>query len=685
MKRKPGAKPRNSAKERQLFESRQKYQDLVETISDFIWEMDRSGKYTYCSPQMRTLWGYDPAEMIGKTPFDVMPQEMRATAIEQFQAYVKDPRPFSGLQIPSHDSQGRLILVEVSGTPFTDLEGKLLGYRGISRDITERSATEMALRKNEALLRALIENSPDPIYVKDKDSRWLLANPAVLRVVNRNLDDAMGKTDLELFADSQTGRAILENDRRLLESGKPQSFEEVVDTPEGRRVFLSTKAPWRDGQGDIIGLIGISRDITAEKELKERLEQRVERRTKQLDESNLSLRQEKEEKANLVDQLEQTQKLEAVGLLAGGIAHDFNNLIAAIVGNNYFLLEGLPVDSPLRTYCEDIVRSTDMAASLTRQLLAISRKQVVQPRILDINSVLISLSKMLERVLGRHIQIKMNTQSALWPVKMDTGQLEQIIMNLALNARDAMPKGGTMRLGTANKIVTASDQDPSSDGLRPGRYVCLEVSDTGIGMGAAIQARVFEPFFTTKEAGRGKGLGMAVVQRIVKQYKGNVSVESQPGRGTLFRILIPCVKGGAEAMLPGEAPKNGYRGHESLLLVEDNDAFGAILKLALEKQGYAVTCVNNAEEALAYGGNGKTRIDLLLTDIVLPGMDGRDLAVQLRKSHPGLKVVYISGYTGGANAAECISDGVLLEKPFSPEKLLITLRHMLEEQRPRGK
>ncbi|MDD5656039.1 MAG: PocR ligand-binding domain-containing protein, partial [Elusimicrobia bacterium] len=414
------------------------------------------------------------------------------------------------------------------------------------------------------------------------------------------------------------------------------------------------------------------------RQTKENLEQTVAERTKELAAANETLRQQIDEKARLIEQLQQTQKMEAVGLLAGGIAHDFNNVVATISGNNYFLLEGLPKGSPLHLYSREIARSADLAASLTRQLLAISRKQVVQPRVLDVNSVLISMSKMLGRLVGKNIRIEIKPHASLWPVKMDSGQLEQIVMNLSINARDAMPKGGALSLATANKLVRAGRPAAFKD-VKPGSYICLEVRDTGVGMDAATQARIFEPFFTTKQAGRGTGLGLAVVQRIVQQYQGHLSVESQPGKGTLFRILIPSAKGGAEAMLPGEAPGGGQSGHESVLVVEDNEAFARIITKTLEQKGYRVFCAGSAKRAAAHFRKSPADVDLLLTDIVMPGMDGTELARRLKAWSPGLRVIYMSGYPGDAmDKVLGTSGAVLLEKPFSPDKLLEAVRRVLD-------
>jgi len=412
----------------------------------------------------------------------------------------------------------------------------------------------------------------------------------------------------------------------------------------------------------------------------EELEIRVAQRTKELQETNAELRKQIDEKAELGVKFRHSQKMEAIGMLAGGIAHDFNNVLTTIVGYNYFLTEGLGAGHPLRAFCLDIRRSAEMAASLTHQLLALGRHQVVQPRVIDPNSVLLAMAKMLRRLVGENIEVVLAAHPSVWPVYMDSGQLEQVFLNLAVNARDAMPRGGRLALTTKNVFVRKNQVLGPMAGLPVGRYVCLEVRDTGVGMDKPTQARIFEPFFTTKEIGRGTGLGLCTVKGIVEQYRGSITISSEPGKGSLFRIHFPVAPGGAKAMVPGDSDKSrGEGGDEAVLLVEDNDALRAIIKQVLQEKGYRVSFARSAEEAVAHCDDGKASVDVLLTDVVLPDMDGLQLAKLLEKSRPGLKVIYMSGYVGNAlNMLVERPDAILLEKPFSPEKLLKTLRGLLK-------
>jgi PAS domain S-box-containing protein len=691
--------------------------------------------------------------------------------------------------------------------------GEVGGLIIFSEDITERKQTLEALRASQDLLQAVTDGSPNPIFMKDRQSRLMLANPATLRAMGRSAEEVLGKDDSQVYDDPAIGRAIVEADRRIMEAGVTQTVEETIATPEGTRFFLSTKTPRRDADNKVIGLIGVATDITERKQAEERyrvlfstmlegfciievvfdahdkpvdyrfleinpafekqtgmhdaqgklmrdlapeheahwfelygrvaltgeparfvnearalnrwydvaawkiggkesrkvailfndisdakraetalrqahadLERKVLERTIELQSANVKLQEEiarrtraQVEKEKLAAQFLQSQKLEAVGLLAGGIAHDFNNIVSAIVGNNFFLLEDIAPSDPLRHHCLEIKRSTDMAASLTRQLLALTRKQVVQVRVMDPNTVIMGMSAMLRTLLGKSTQLSLRLHSGLWPVKMDTGQLEQIVMNLAINARDAMPQGGRLTVLTKNHEVKKARRPACESDLPPGLYALLTFRDDGMGMDEATQARIFEPFFTTKEPGRGTGLGLAMVQTIVKEYQGHIRVASAPRQGTTFQIYLPCAQGGAEAMLPGSMAPEMAGGHETILVVDDNDGFRSIIGKTLQSKGYHVISAGSAEEAEAQCGENLQAVDLLLTDLTLPGMNGANLAAGLKKKRPQLRVVFMSGYPGTTLASGAWHEkSVLLEKPFSPEILLRTLRQALK-------
>jgi CheY-like chemotaxis protein len=381
----------------------------------------------------------------------------------------------------------------------------------------------------------------------------------------------------------------------------------------------------------------------------------------------------------LEEQFRHAQKMEAVGRLAGGVAHDFNNLLTVINGYSDLLLEGLSTSDPARGHLEEIKRAGERAALLTRQLLAFSRKQILEPKVLDLNGVLDGLDKMLRRLIGEDIELATIRGPELGQVMADPGQIEQILMNLAVNARDAMPQGGKLTIETSNADLDDAYARRHAVVI-PGRYVMLAVSDTGIGMDAETQSHIFEPFFTTKEKGKGTGLGLATVFGIVKQSRGNIWVYSEPGRGTTFKVYLPQVKKAAERVQAGQAPGRADGGSETILVVEDEESVRALAVRILQKHGYKVLETISVEQALVIGERYRMPIDLLLTDVVMPGMRGPELAERLARSHPEMKVLYMSGYTDNAivNHGVLAAGTAFLQKPFTPGALARQVREVLQ-------
>ena len=383
--------------------------------------------------------------------------------------------------------------------------------------------------------------------------------------------------------------------------------------------------------------------------------------------------------------LRQSQKMEGIGQLAGGIAHDFNNLLTVINSYSDMLLGEVGFANPfVRNGLDQIKEAGHRAASLTRQLLAFTRQQVLEPKILDLNESVATMTKLLRRLIGEDIALVLCPHPALGRVKADPGQVEQIIMNLAINARDAMPRGGRLTIETMNVELDRIDahQHPS---VEPGFYVRLGVSDTGCGMDADTQARIFEPFFTTKEPGKGTGLGLATVQGIVKQSGGSIAVFSEPGKGTTFNIYLPLVEGHAEQLpRPDVAPDDTLCGSESILLVEDEEMVRALAQAILERYGYTVIAARNVQDALRFAQDGSKAIHLVLTDTIMPGMNGPQLAAQILAIRPEMKVLYMSGYTDKAfpSTAAWEPEIAFLQKPFTPHTLGRKVREILAAPEP---
>jgi len=538
------------------------------------------------------------------------------------------------------------------------------------------------------MTRLMCDNLPDLIWTKDSENRFIFANKACCeKLLNaKDTDEPIGKTDM-YFANREReshpenpeyhtfGEMCTESDLAILETKKPLRFDEFGNL-KGKFVYHDVyKAPFWDKKGNLIGTVGCARDITREKQIEE------------------DRKQAEEEKKKLEAQLRQSQKMEAIGTLAGGIAHDFNNLLTAIIGNAELALMDVIKDESLRKKIDEIKKAGGKAASLTRQILAFSRKQIVQPKILDINELLTDIEKMLGRLIGEDIELLTIPAPALWQVKIDPGQIEQVIMNLAINAKDAMstyadsaagrPQGGKLIIKTANTDLNENYFcERGIEGEKSGHYVMLTVSDTGKGMDKEIQEHIFEPFFTTKEVGKGTGLGLSTIYGIVKQNDGFIWVYSEPGKGTTFKVYLPRVKGDMEPEEKEQTSVAELGGSETVLIVEDDDSLRNLAQKALRQHGYKVLVAENGENALKVGKEHDGQIDLMITDVVMPKMGGREAAERLQLLYPQMKVIYMSGYTDNAIVHHAVLEPGLnyFEKPFTPEGLARKVREALKSE-----
>ncbi len=520
-------------------------------------------------------------------------------------------------------------------------------------DVTERKRAEQAARESSEFNRQIIASAREGVIVYDRQLRYVVWNPFVEEMTGVRAEDIAGKFCLDVFPFLRE-QGIYDLLQRALAG-------ETVSSPDFQyTIAASGKAGWAAGRygplldaaGRIIGVIGTLRDITERKRTEETLRQQEE-------------------------QLRQSQKMEAVGRLAGGIAHDFNNLLTVITGRGDLLLRRLPSEDPVRRDLELIKKTAERAAVLTRQLLAFSRKQMLQPKVLDLNAIVAGVAQMLQRLIGEHIDLVTALAPDLGLVKADPAQIEQIIVNLAVNARDAMPEGGRLTLETAN--VELDDAFVAANpGSSTGLYTVLAVSDTGEGMTPEVLAHIFEPFFTTKEVGKGTGLGLATVYGIVKQHDGYITARSAPGAGTTLRVYLRRIEERVEAAEPGLTPA-GRAAAATVLLVEDEQDLRLLATEILDGAGYAVLVAAGPSEALERAQLHRGPIHLLLTDVVMPGMSGRDLAERLVPLHPETKVLYMSGYTADAIVRHgVLNPGTnLLQKPFTPDALTGKVREVL--------
>ena len=544
-------------------------------------------------------------------------------------------------------------------------------------------------RKLNAFLDSIIDNIPAMVFVKDAEHlRYELFNRAGEALSGFNREDIFGKSPQDLFPAEQA-EFFMQKDRAVLRDGRMLDIpEEPINTPLGKRWLHTKKIPIFRADGTPSHLLGISLDITERKAAQDaladahrELERRVEERTHELSETNVRLQREIDERKRAQEalaqaevQLRQAQKLEAVGRLAGGIAHDFNNLLSVILCCASLMdREDSPI-SPAQA-AKEIRHASERAALLTRQLLAFSRQQVLAPRVLDLNDVVHSTGEMLQRVIGEDVRLVITPQAALWRTRIDGGQLDQVLMNLVVNARDAMPEGGQLAIETSN-VELAAD---SEAGVGSGCWVVLLVRDTGSGMDEATAARAFEPFYTTKQHGRGNGLGLSTVYGIVKQSGGHILLESAKGRGTTVKIYLPRTlddvsTGAANSVRPERAP-----GNETVLLIEDDDQVRHVAHEILKLQGYRVLSAATPQAALELNARFAEQIDLILTDVVMPEMNGRDLAQHLRAARPNVPVLYMSGYADKAlDFDDALSSATFLQKPLTPDSLAHAVRRVLD-------
>ncbi|HEX5735915.1 MAG TPA: response regulator [Blastocatellia bacterium] len=608
--------------------------DRVETREEFIKRLDRPDfDIVLCDFSLPSFDGLTALELFSKRKLDI---------------------PF----IFVSGTLGEDVAIECLKAGATDYVVKShLSRLGpvVARALRERSEqskhkrAELALRESEERLQAILDNSPALIYTQDNELRFTFVNQRFETLFRVKKDWIKEKTAHELFPKDLADILVSHCDE-VLSDRAPREFEEVIPHEDGPHTYVSIRFPLYDSAQGLSGLCSISTDVTESKMLEE--------------------------------QLRHAQKMEAIGRLAGGVAHDFNNLLTAIIGYSQIVLASLGPNESLRKEVEEILAAGKRASSLTSQLLAFSRRQVLQPSVIDLNLVVSNTTKMLRRLIGEDIHLVTKLSPDLGRVKIDPAQIEQVIMNLAVNARDAMPSGGKLTIETSN---TPLDEAYGREhiNVQPGNYVMLAVTDTGVGMEADTRSHIFEPFFTTKEKGLGTGLGLSMVYGIVKQSGGYIWVYSEAGEGTTFKIYLPRVEGAEEAVLQRDDAEYLPRGRETILLVEDEQAVRDLSARILRELGYTVIEASNGEEALVISSeraNGE--IHLLLTDVVMPQMSGKLLTDMVKAARPGIRVLFSSGYTDNAlvHHGSLEPGTAFLQKPFSPGALARKVREVLDKE-----
>ncbi|MGA6985420.1 MAG: PAS domain S-box protein [Terriglobales bacterium] len=637
--------------------------ELLEALPDAVIAVDRDGSIVQVNSQAQELFGYLRDEMIGQRVEMLVPERYRRQHHHHRENFVETPktrRMGADLDLYGRRRNGSEFPVEISLSPISTEKGVFV--LSAIRDISDRKRiTEELRRANEELhertaeqlgeyrskLASIIDSSEDAILSKGLDGTITSWNRGAERIYGYAPEEVVGK-HISLLIPSDRPEEIPEILRKVARGERIEHHESVRITKDRRRLDVSLSvSPLRNAASDVVGASVIARDITAQKRSE--------------------------------SQLRQAQKMEAIGRLAGGVAHDFNNILAIINSCTEFLRDRIDAAAEPSLYVENIRKALERGTSLTRQMMAFSRTSAIQSRVLDLNERLREISKLLRPLLGDDVEILVLPRMTSAVVEADPGQLDQIVVNLAVNARDAMPRGGKFILETST--ITLDEGFAEKDqAMVPGKYVMLAVSDTGSGMDEATLSRIFEPFFTTKEAGKGTGLGLATVYGIVKQSAGHIMVYSEPGQGTTFKIYLPSAEHkigvGSKVETETVSPK---RQGTTILLVEDDEIMRSLTRKLLEEHGYSVIEADDGKSALEWVNSHRDPIDLLLTDVVMRRMSGPELAEHLSTSHPTLKIVYMSGYTGELMAnREVLKPGVtLLEKPFSRNALLNTIHSTL--------
>ncbi|MCF8039920.1 MAG: PAS domain S-box protein [Desulfohalobiaceae bacterium] len=647
-------------KEEALREERDLAREYLDIAAVAILVIDTKGNVSFINKKGSEILGYDQEEIIGADWFGFLPPGSKEDVRSVFRRLISgqiDSAEYYENPVVTESGQERVIAW--NNTLLKDENGNLVGTLSSGQDITGRKRVEEALRRSQRLLeetQRLTKVGGWEYDAKEQRTTWTDEVYRIHGVRKNEFDPNDLQQDLDFYAPKDR-KTIKEAFSDAMHQGKPYDLELRFDSATGDRLWVRTIGNPVMIKGKVRKVFGIIMDIT------ERI-------------------QAEEERVKLQEQLIQAQKMESVGRLAGGVAHDFNNLLSPILAYSEMLLDDLPGADSRRQLAEEIRTAARRASDLTRQLLAFGRKQTLEIQTLDLNQIVKDFEKLLRRTIREDVSIKPYLSSRPLPVRVDRGQMEQVLMNLAINAQDAMPGGGTMTV-TTQQIDLDEDYARTHQGVTPGPHAMLAVSDTGVGMERETLEQIFDPFFTTKTKGEGTGLGLATVYGIVKQHGGNIWVYSEPGLGAVFKVYLPLNKEAQKESEPSpEREKTATRGTETILVVEDDDKVRKLAATILENRGYTVLQAGDGQMAQDTVRSEEGAIHLLLTDVVMPGMNGREVYRELASLRPGLKVLYMSGYTD-----DVISQGQILEekvefiqKPFGVEQLAAKVREVLDQE-----
>ena len=629
-----------------LAESEKRYRSIFEESRDVIYVTDTEGHFLEINQSGLELFGYTREEIKDIVASDTyVDPDARLAFIKELESngYVRDYE----LKLKKRD--GTPIDCLLSATIRRSADGKVR-YQGIIRDITQHKQSEEALLQTERRFRELLENLEMIAILLDLKGNILFCNDYLSEKTGHEKNDILGKNWFDIFLPEEIRDEIREIYLDNVAAGSIPSHDEheIITNDGSRLLFFWNNTPLRDSSGKIFGAASIGSDMT--------------------------------DRINAEEQLRHAQRMEVIGNLAGGIAHDFNNTLTPILALSQMHLARLDDDSPVKRALKTINRSATRATQLTSRLMAFGRKQVLEPHVMNINTTLLSIGELLQRSIGEDVSVKMKPTSELWNIKADPIQIEQVLVNLVINAKDALGEKGSITILTENTSVNSENIKAGLD-LTAGDYVLTSVTDDGPGMTHEIKEHIFEPFFTTKDKGQGTGLGLSVVYGIVKQHSGEITCQTEPGKGTTFKIYLPRIDEPIEEIIHDSDIEKDYRGDEVILLVEDDDEVREVLTEILKDLGYLVIHASESAEATKKSKKFKNKIHLLLTDLILPGLNGRELSEQLAKKRKDMKVLFISGYTDDVIAKHGMIDEGLsfLQKPFTASSLGKKIREVLEK------